>query len=232
MPTSWQDSPSLVKKCSTKQCKTCPSLVTGPTFKSSVTGRTYQVRSLCGPLGCQSRNVVYLITCKQCDVQYVGETSQMLRSRMNNHRTSTKGFKPVYFYNHFNSDNHSFDDALIMPIEQIHETPKSTSLRLLREAFWYKELCSIYPYRLNDNIKGVGNISKLKKEIIVWNLFNRLSHKRRHRHSNLKSTGSSNNATFNPEWLKERLPLYKNVGFLANLNTILLHYKLDTFIAC
>ena len=112
---------------------------------------------------------MYLITCKQCDVQYVGETSQMLRSRMNNHRTSTKGFKPLYLYNHFNSDNHSFDDALIMPIEQITETPNSISLRLLREAFWYKELCSFYPYGLNDNIKGVGNISKPKKEIIVWN---------------------------------------------------------------
>ena len=109
-----------------------------------------------------------------------------------------------------------------MPIEQIPETPNSTSLRLLREAFWYKELCSIYPYGLNDNIKGVGNISKLKKEIIVWNLFNRLSHKRRHRRSNLKSTGSSNNAAYDPEWLKERLPLYKNVGFLAKL-------KRDTF---
>ena len=72
------------------------SLVTGPTFKSLVTGRTSQVLSACGPLGCQSRNVVYLITCKQCDVQYVGETSQILRSRMNNHRTSTKGFQQSF----------------------------------------------------------------------------------------------------------------------------------------
>ena len=110
MPTGGQASPSLVRKCSNKWCKTCPSLVTGPTFKSSVTGRTYQVCSPCGPLGCQSRNIMYLITCKQCDVPYVGETSQMLRSRMNNFRTSTKGF--------FNSDNRSFDDALNMPIEQ------------------------------------------------------------------------------------------------------------------
>ena len=35
--------------------------------------------------------------------------------------------------------------------------------------------------------------------------------------------GSSNNATFDPDqWLKERLPLYKNVDFLAKL-------KRDTF---
>ena len=90
---------------------------------------------------------------------------------MNNHRTSTKGFKPLYLYNHFNSDNHTFDDALIMPIEQIPETPNSASLRLLREAFWYKELCSIYPYGLNDNIKGVGNISKLQKKKSSYGTF-------------------------------------------------------------
>ena len=94
--TGGQAGPSLVKKCSNKWYKTCPSLVTGPTFKSSVTGRTYEVCSPCGPLGCQSRKVVYLITCKRCDVQYVGETSQMLRSRMNDNRTSTKGFKLLY----------------------------------------------------------------------------------------------------------------------------------------
>ena len=69
VPTGGQASPSLVRKCSNKRCKTCPSLVTGPTFKSSVTGRTYPVCSPCGPLGCHSRNVVYLITCKRCDVQ-------------------------------------------------------------------------------------------------------------------------------------------------------------------
>ena len=76
-------------------------------------------------------------------------------------------YKPQNLYNHLNFDNHSYDNVSIMSIEQIPETPKSTSFRLLREAFWYKELCSIYPYGLNDNIKAVGNISKLKKEIIV-----------------------------------------------------------------
>ena len=175
---------------------------------------------------------MYLITCKQCDVQYVGETSQMLRSRMNNHRTSTKGFKPLYLYHHFNSVNHSFDDALIMPIEQIPQTPNTTSLRLLREAFCYKELCSVDPNGCNDNIKGVDNISKIKKEIILWNLFNRIFLKRRHHLSNLKSTGSTNNATFDPVWLKELLPLYKNLGFLAKLKQDILHYQLDTFIVC
>ena len=51
----------------------------------------------------------------------------MLRSRMNNHRTNTKCYKPLHPYNHFNTDSHSFDDALIMPIEQILEIPTSVT---------------------------------------------------------------------------------------------------------
>ena len=31
------------------------------------------------------KNVIYLISCRKCGVQYVGETSQALRNRFNNH---------------------------------------------------------------------------------------------------------------------------------------------------
>ena len=53
----------------------------------------------------------------------------MLRS-INNHRTSTKVPLP---YNHFNSDSHSFDDALINPIEQILEIPISIYINKIFE---------------------------------------------------------------------------------------------------
>ena len=35
------------------------------------------------------------------------------------------------------------------------------SKRLQREEYWYKELASIHPYRLNDNLKRVDNVSKM-----------------------------------------------------------------------
>ena len=54
-----------------------------------------------------------------------------------------------------------------MPIEEVTLTPtdkislslsmSSSSKRLEREAFWYRELCTIYPYGLNDNVKKFGN---------------------------------------------------------------------------
>ena len=38
--------------------------------------------------------VDYLISCKKCGIQYIGETSQKLRNRMNNHRNR------LYLYQH------------------------------------------------------------------------------------------------------------------------------------
>ena len=46
------------------------------------------------------------------------------------------------------------------------------SKRLQREEFWYRELCSVYPYGLNDNVKGVGNVSSMSRseDLIVYTL--------------------------------------------------------------
>ena len=50
-----------------------------------------------------------------------------------------------------------------MPIQEVVSEPSDTiSLAcktLKREEFWYCELCAIYPYGLNDNVSGVGNVS-------------------------------------------------------------------------
>ena len=42
-----------------------------------------------------------------------------------------------------------------------------------REDFWYRELCTVYPYGLNDNVRKVGNVSKLGPSTVVHALFNR-----------------------------------------------------------
>ena len=51
-----------------------------------------------------------------------------------------------------------------MPIEAVLQSPGDTttigSKLLSREEFWYKELGSIYPYGLNDNVKQLGNVFK------------------------------------------------------------------------
>ena len=72
---------------------------------------------------------------------------------------------------------HTEDDINIVPIEEVELTPTDkislSAKRLEREDFWYRELCTVYPYGLNDNVRRVGNVSKQGPNIVVRTLFNR-----------------------------------------------------------
>ena len=86
----------------------------------------------------------YLISCGKCGLQYVGKTSQTLRSRLNNHRNRLKQLCDLYLYNHFNSDGHNIKDLNIMPIEEVVLTTDDNltlaSKLLTRESIGSKSL--------------------------------------------------------------------------------------------
>ena len=42
------------------------------------------------------------------------------------------------------------------------------SKRVQREEYWYPELCNVYPYGLNDNVRGAGNVLKSDERLIVY----------------------------------------------------------------
>ena len=42
------------------------------------------------PMNCKSKNVLYIISCKSCDEQYVGLTNSTLNRRMTVHREQIK----------------------------------------------------------------------------------------------------------------------------------------------
>lgn len=97
---------------------------------------------------CKTKNVVYMISCSRCDMQYVGETENALHVRMNGHRSdiNTKKLeKPVAA--HFNQPDHSLKDLKVMGIEKIHNN--DTERRKLRERYWIFELRSLTPEGLN-----------------------------------------------------------------------------------
>ena len=85
---------------------------------SLITGKSYKVLDK-WVLTCSTASIVYLITCRRCDIQYVEETGQPLRKRMSNHRASIKNLQPQPFYKHFNSDGHSLDYLIVQPIEKV-----------------------------------------------------------------------------------------------------------------
>ena len=165
-------------KCGSRKCMTCDHLVEGNSFTSNVTNRVYNVVSPSTKVSCSTRNVIYLISCRKCGVQYVGETSQTLRSRFNNHRNRLKRLCGLYLYHHFSSDGHTLNDISIMPIEEVvlqrNEGINLTSKRLQREEYWCKELCTVFSYGLNDNVKGLENESSNSDDsLVMFTLFER-----------------------------------------------------------
>ena len=78
--------------------KMCNHLVERNSFTSNLTNKTYNVVSPNDDMDCGTRNVIYLISCTKCGVQYIGKTCQTLRSRFNNHRNRLQHLCDLYFY--------------------------------------------------------------------------------------------------------------------------------------
>ena len=109
-----------------------------------------------------------------------------------------------------------------MPIEEVVVDPGENitlaSKLLIREEYWYKEICSIYPYGLNDNVRKVGNISKcIDKGIVVYTLFNK--QKRKYRKRNVKRLRHKTDDNELRNRLEEELKSYKLPAFNNRIRT-------------
>ena len=72
-------------KCTAK-CDLCQNfLKESNCFTSTSTSRTYPITQI---LSCKSKNVIYSVTCKKFNVQYVGSTSNEFKIRFRNHKSS------------------------------------------------------------------------------------------------------------------------------------------------
>ena len=64
-----------------------------------------------------------------------------------------------------------------MPIEEVVLEQTDARLYLVRgyrgRSIGIREFCSVYPYGLNDNVRGVGNVLKSDERLIVYTLFNK-----------------------------------------------------------
>jgi GIY-YIG catalytic domain len=84
-PRAHSKSSAGCTKCASTRCKACNFITESKNFTSRTTQETYSVPE---HISCTSKNVVYLITCKLCGLQYVGETGRMLKERINDHHLS------------------------------------------------------------------------------------------------------------------------------------------------
>ena len=127
-PCSSHNPPPGNTPCGRSRCKACSALMTTDTFTSHCTGKTYIPRTAAT---CKSRDVVYLIQCRRCGLQYVGETEQALNERLNSHGSDINRKskdKPVAV--HFNLPGHCTADLQVMVIDQLRGD--DTVLRKIR----------------------------------------------------------------------------------------------------
>ena len=108
---------------------------------------------------CKAKNVVYVLTCEECDSLYVGETKRNLAERIGAHRRNIVGGKEdTHIVRHFR-EHHG---RIVTPKVRILETLPigcDDSLRKDAEAKWILVLNSVHPWGLNTNIKGFGSVT-------------------------------------------------------------------------
>ena len=127
-----------MKKC--HKCPICPFVKTGQIIQSAHSEFRAEINQ---NVDCQTQNLIYLLGCKKCKIQYVGETNRTLQSRFSEHlgyvRTKQKSKATG---EHFNSKGHQISDMEIQIIEKLHNT--SDQYRKQREKMFIQKFNTKY----------------------------------------------------------------------------------------
>ena len=76
-------------KCGKRRCEVCNNITDTFIFSSTVTGDTFKINH---SLNCDCKCLIYLVTCKQCNKQYTGETADLFRNRWYNYKGNARKF--------------------------------------------------------------------------------------------------------------------------------------------
>ena len=77
------------KNCGSKRCEVCINVNERSTFTSTVTGEPFIINH---KFDCNTRYLVYLLTCCKHKIQYVGQTVDKFRSRWNNYKSDSREY--------------------------------------------------------------------------------------------------------------------------------------------
>ena len=127
-------------------------------FKSVQTGQSFKIRQ---SINCQSKDIIYLVSCVKCNLQGVGSTTQF-NKRISNYfshikqRKRTCGIVEHFIDHHREEWKESYKENnlfQIIGISKLTNKPtngKLTSKRLEEfEGYWQMRLVTVHPYGLN-----------------------------------------------------------------------------------
>jgi len=134
------------RRCPNTKCKACNYITESNFFTSSQNKRVFNIAH---NFTCKSKNICYLITCRKCAKQYVGETGRSLSARITDHLSCIRLKKPTPIGLHFNQPGHTTQDLSILPIDQAEDTDNAQNSRRLKETYWQKLLQTAHPLGIN-----------------------------------------------------------------------------------
>ena len=131
-----------MKKCNS--CSVCPYVKQTKTVEAKATKFKMEIKS---SVHCSTSNIIYLLGCKKCPQQYIGESERMLRERFSEHKgyVNTRNMSKATGA-HFNSRGHCTSDKEITIIEKIFS--QDPQFRKQRE--------KMYIQKFNTRYKGLN----------------------------------------------------------------------------
>ena len=116
-------------------CALCPA---ANKHKSNYTGKEYNITA---PIDCNTKSVVYKLTCKKArcrDFVYVGQTERRCKDRFYDHKSYIhKKRSETAAGHHFNLPGHDVTDMAMLPIERVRPA-NNPLVRQVRESLWIR----------------------------------------------------------------------------------------------
>ena len=144
------DSPGTLP-CHHALCHTCSHV--NPITSITNRNKTFTIKAT---LTCSSSSVIYCISCTQCNILYIGETSRQINNRFGEHMRNVRNKTHLNeqhendpdsnISRHFNSPNHSTDDMMILGL--LFAPTDSTKRKTLEKRIIFK-LGTLFPAGLN-----------------------------------------------------------------------------------
>ena len=111
-------------------------------------------------MNCKDSWLIYLCSCKKCNIQYTGKTEWPFNVRLNKYRFDIGAEETQLIIRHFKQSDHDFERdmkfTLIEKLNNLEGDKETKRLRLKkRENFWIKELQTLYPSGLNEYLNRV-----------------------------------------------------------------------------
>ena len=131
-----------MKKC--HNCAICPFVLESPFAKATATNFKININK---SVDCSTKNIIYLLGCRKCPQQYIGETERSLRERFSEHKgyVNTQNMTKATGI-HFNKKGHSISDMQISIVEKV----------LNQDPQFRKQREKMYIQKFNSNYKGLN----------------------------------------------------------------------------